>query len=187
MRAGPTLLGTCEAERRPIAQRNVAWSLGNWRSLRQKLPPAVDWPTRELIYLGAAYASAAVVPDGTPSARPGPHYLPGARPGVRAPHAWIATSAGRRSTIDLSDREFVLLAGPAGGAWADAALPAAQAHAVPLLAITLAEPHWASLYEVDLSGAVLVRPDGHVAWRTRTTPADPAREITDALTTITSH
>ncbi len=108
-------------------------------------------------------------------------------PGLTSPPATAVRQAApsepgpgqaRRSTIDLFDREFVLLTGPGGGAVADAALTTARACKVPLAAITVAEPHWASLYEVDPSGAVLVRPGGRVAWRTRTAPADPAQAIT---------
>ena len=43
---------------------------------------------------------------------------------------------------------------------------------------------WAKVREVDESGALLVRPDKHVAWRSMTMPADPRAALYDALARI---
>jgi hypothetical protein len=93
-------------------------------------------------------------------------YHPTAYTGSRAPHAWLADS---RSTIDLFGRGFVLLR------FCDAPDPSSflQAFAgrgVPLKVSEIADPGIAALYERQL---VLVRPDGHVAWRSDRVPADP--------------
>jgi hypothetical protein len=47
----------------------------------------------------------------------------------------------------------------------------------------LAEPEWPDLYGISPSGAVLVRPDGHVAWRSHATTTDPVADLRAALTT----
>jgi len=86
-------------------------------------------------------------------------YRPSARPGHRAPHAWIDAA---RSTLDLFGAGFTLLRLSGAAAHADAFVNAARAASVPLSVVELADPQIAALYERAL---VLVRPDGHVAWR----------------------
>lgn len=74
--------------------------------------------------------------------------------GARAPHAWVTVDGRRRSTIDLFDGRLTLLTGRDAPVWR----AAAQRTAGPPLAVV----------DVGQDGAVLVRPDGHVAWRTAT-------------------
>jgi putative polyketide hydroxylase len=106
-------------------------------------------------------------------------YLPGARPGSRAPHLWLSSNrsegANERSTLDLFEREFVLLTDVTNQGWRRAALRAASELKVPLAAYSIGaggdfdskEARFGELYGIDAGGAVLVRPDGHVAWRSR--------------------
>jgi hypothetical protein len=94
-------------------------------------------------------------------------YRPTSYPGSRAPHAWLRAG---HSTIDTFGRGFVLLR--FGG---DAPDPAAIERAfadrqMPLAVLPIADPAIGALYERRL---VLVRPDGHVAWRADAPPADP--------------
>ena len=103
---------------------------------------------------------------------------PSAEPGSRAPHMWLQRSGTRLSTLDLYERTPVLLSGPDGGAWHAAGLRAAE-RGVPLACYRVGHgaeydlapedgPDWAQLHGTDSDGAVLVRPDGFVAWRART-------------------
>jgi len=108
-------------------------------------------------------ASPIVVPDGTPPPPGDPsEYRQTARPGHRAPHAWLADG---RSTIDLFGAGFTLLTLGCGGDVAP--LTAAAERGVPLRVIALDDPAIARLYERRL---VLVRPDGMVAWRADSLP-----------------
>jgi hypothetical protein len=111
-------------------------------------------------------ASPIVVPDGTPPTPDDPsEYVQTARPGHRAPHAWLADG---RSTLDLFGDGFTLLRLDA----APDATPLAAAAAdlgVPLNVVTIDDPEIARLYERRL---VLVRPDGIVAWRGGALPED---------------
>ena len=196
--AHPRLLETYEEERRPIAQANTDFSVTNGRrwaaaqqaivssdeaALASALKEQVKHLDSEGQDLGFCYASGALVPDGTRG--PGPMdsqvYVPSARPGARAPHAWlrpVKPSAGagspRLSTLDLFERQFVLLSGPQDEIWRTAAQAVAQDLGIPLSAYAIGpggdfepEDDWSQLYELDAPGAVLVRPDGHVAWRSR--------------------
>ena len=191
--AGPKLLGSYEAERRPVALRNVKEATANltrMMSPRKKKPPKDIFATgpqgeRARAEFGAAYtemmrqewftlgihlgyvyeASPVIVPDGTP---PPPNevmtYTQMARPGSRAPHVWLAPG---KSTLDLFGREFVLLRF-ASDADTDALLAAASARGVPLRVVDIDHADAQKLYERKL---VLVRPDGHVAWRADALPA----------------
>jgi hypothetical protein len=121
------------------------------------------------IHLGYRYdGSPIIVPDGTPAPPlTTSSYVQNARPGARAPHAWLPDG---RSTLDLFGRGFVLLRlgrdAPGGEGMARAAAEAG----VPLDVIALDVADVSELYQRRL---VLVRPDGHVAWRADQPPADP--------------
>jgi hypothetical protein len=80
-------------------------------------------------------------------------------PGARAPHAWLGDG---RSTLDLFGRSFVLLRLSGDAPGAAAFEREAKRRAVPLETIAVEEPAVRTAYERKL---VLVRPDGHVAWR----------------------
>jgi 2-polyprenyl-6-methoxyphenol hydroxylase-like FAD-dependent oxidoreductase len=149
-RAGDGLLDTYEAERRPVALRNVAWSLANWERLRAGLPwPPPGSPNTQAVDLG--------LDDGRARAEPG----------CRAPHAWLRDG---RSTLDLFGEHFTLLAGPE---WTE---PARSLDlALPLRVETV--EGWREAYTATPTTAVLVRPDGHIAWRA----AAPSDEAASAL------
>jgi 2-polyprenyl-6-methoxyphenol hydroxylase-like FAD-dependent oxidoreductase len=126
--------------------------------------------------LGISYDSSAVIPDGThlPTVvNPIIEYVPTARPGSRAPHMCLKKGDQQISMLDLYDRQFVLLTGPGGEAWRTAGQRIADFLGIPLhcYVVGLNGPlidrtgEWQKLYGVGPQGAVLVRPDGHVAWR----------------------
>jgi 2,4-dichlorophenol 6-monooxygenase len=93
------------------------------------------------------------------------------RPGAKLPHAWIVGTDGKRiSTLDIVGRgRFTLITGIAGQAWR----AAADELAAPFLdTVVIGEPgtadpyaYWARIREVEEAGAILVRPDGYIAWR----------------------
>ena len=83
---------------------------------------------------------------------------------------WIETQRGRLSTIDLFDRDFVLLTAEPGALWRVAAETVSLELGVPVVSHLISEPEWHDLYGISPRGAVLVRPDGHIAWRRRTLP-----------------
>ncbi|MDO9707127.1 FAD-dependent monooxygenase [Paracraurococcus lichenis] len=194
--AGEALLDSYDAERRPLAELTTRTSLANALSMgRTAKQSSAVLPRREFLneqglIFGVPYESAAVLADGTPPLMPEDpitEYLPSARPGSRAPHVWLQQGDTRLSTIDLLGKRFVLLAGREGAGWAAAARALAGSGNPPMSAHViggrLADPEnaWHAAYEVSPRGAVLVRPDGYVAWRSRDGAADPEGVLRDAL------
>jgi hypothetical protein len=117
----------------------------------------------------------AFVPDGvTPHLIEDPYHPSGA-PGTRAPHVPLEHNGIPTSPVDLMGREFVLLTGSAG--WERAAADVAERSGVRVDHCRIGQLFrdtavtFARRYGIGDDGAVLVRPDGFIAWRTRT--ADP--------------
>jgi 2,4-dichlorophenol 6-monooxygenase len=144
--------------------------------------------------IGFRYESGALVGDGTPPPPADPmgcEYHPTTRPGHRLPHAWLERDGTRLSTHDLVGRDgFALLTGPAGDAWVDAAERAAHTFGVGVHAVRIggeladADGEWARVREISDAGAVLVRPDNHVAFRAPGAVDDPAETLRNALATV---
>ncbi|OJX70223.1 MAG: monooxygenase [Micrococcales bacterium 73-13] len=188
--ADPGLLATYEAERRPVGRFTVEQAFARYvaraaPSLRDDtIEPTVSDTN---IDLGYRYRSSAIVEEpGQEFQVQGDPRESGGLPGTRAPHQEVRLDGRTISILDLFGLRPVLLAASEGGAWADAARAAAQRLGVPLDAYVvgadLAEDGgFAERYGLTASGAVLVRPDGVVAWRGRT--EDPAAEriVADAL------
>lgn len=172
--ADPALLDSYERERRPVAEVNVARS-----AVPSGLGEAVD-PLRA--DLGVSYSDGAFASDGTAESDPGAPWRQSARPGSRAPHVWIDQSGRKVSTLDLFDGGFTVLAGPAARSWHAAAERVGHGTGVPVrvhqigagAALRDADGEFGRRYGLGPDGAVLVRPDGYVAWRRPTAPPSPA-------------
>jgi 2-polyprenyl-6-methoxyphenol hydroxylase-like FAD-dependent oxidoreductase len=192
---GADLLRSYDAERRPIGLRNVSEASRNLRrmlSTRDRLPgPEIfqpgpagnaarkdygDWFAAIMrhewfangIMLGYRYDDSPIVcPDGTPAPPDVSHpYTQTARPGARAPHVFLDDG---RSTLDLFGHGFTLLQLGPNAPFTPNIERAAIARSVPISFVRLSEPQVLAAYERAL---VLVRPDGHVAWRADSEPAD---------------
>ena len=194
---GSTLLDSYTVERRPVALRITQFSTGNLAIMKQ-VPSAekvlqadaegdaarqavgaalMDGLKREWfsqnMHLGNRYATSPVVVFNEPEDLAeiqadfddAVNYVQSTRPGVRAPHAWLAPG---RSTLDLFGRGFVLMVSGAA-AEGQPLLALAQARKVPLEVFAIEQAEIQQLYARRF---VLVRPDGHVAWRGDALPAD---------------
>ena len=134
--------------------------------------------------LGFVYEDGAVIADGTGRHVLRPRwYEPSDRPGARFPHIWLDL-ARRHTTLDWFDQEFVLVAGPKADAWMEAAKKVSGTHGRTVQAYQLEDTHEEDGLLLGLRGAVLVRPDGHVAFRMPWTPADPAAELAGVLSRL---
>ena len=205
--AGPALLSTYETERRPVGKFTVEQAYTRYVTRSATYLGAKDFQPLANdfnIELGYIYRSPAIISeDDIERASEDPRESQG-RPGSRAPHLWIEKGRQRISTLDLFGRGFTLLTVPAGATWADAA----RAAAADIKGLTLdtyvvggsaagrggsSDPpsdvrdpsgQFPTAYGVGESGAVLVRPDGFVAWRAKAMTSDPTRTIATVLRTL---
>lgn len=150
------------------------------------------------IEYGYTYDSDAIVSDGSPE----PHnpdpiriYQPGTRPGQPLPHAWLDdTDAHRLPIMELvRPGRFLLIAGEQGHDWIKAGGKVAADLNIPLDAVRIGhldgnylDPRsaWARHREITEGGAILIRPDRFVAWRSTGEAADPTADLTAALAQI---
>lgn len=199
--AGWSLLQTYEDERRQPAITTITQCLENHRNLARLAgayyyPAGSDLSAEEAeresrrfgnhfgVEFGTVYRSAAVIVDGTtPPAVDDDYsdYASCATPGCRAPHIWLGNEGDPMSTLDLFGAGFTVLTGPGGDIWRKAAADAARRLGVPIVSYAIGDPGLADhthtffdLYGIGCDGAVLVRPDGYVAWRNPTGHTDGA-------------
>jgi 2,4-dichlorophenol 6-monooxygenase len=152
----------------------------------------MEWQAHD-IELGYHYEDGATQPDGTPAPQADPMgqvYLPTTRPGHRLPHCWVGSGHSRISTLDLARAGvFLLLTGNPSSPWAKAAfeLSADAGIAIDVVCIGEGGDHpdaahvWSRLREISSDGAVLVRPDQHVGWRSWGAATAPRRVLAAAL------
>jgi len=144
------------------------------------------------VEIGFTYECGAVVDDGSaPVARDdmGRLYTPSTKPGHRLPHAWLDRDGHRLSTHDLAGQHggFVLITGADAHAWAEAAAVAAGKTGVAITVAAIGSDYrdtdgtWAQLRQISEDGAILIRPDNHVAWRSQGAAPDHAGVLTDAV------
>ena len=199
--AGDALLDSYEAERRPVAVMARDWSFRHLgvhvkaqeladRELIESDTPEAEEHRRTLaeyfaantgehesfgVEMGYVYSSPVIVPDGTPvPGNDGSSYIPTTVPGARAPHVRLADG---RSILDAYRDKFTVVSF-LGEEPVQTLVEAAASTGLDLQVVALDDENARAVYEADL---VLVRPDGHVAWRGNSLPKDPA-SIIDKIT-----
>jgi 2-polyprenyl-6-methoxyphenol hydroxylase-like FAD-dependent oxidoreductase len=206
--AGQGLLDSFDTERREVAHRACAYGRKNIGYINAIQSATTRAAQRAAIAASRQYGNwigldlgvhyevpGAFIADDVPAPRvddPVVEYIPCAKPGYRAPHLWVRQQGQRRSLIDLLDREFVLLSAVRTGEWAQAAAEVSQHNGVPITHHTVVtggdlEPvggSFTELYGIGNTGAVLVRPDGHVAWRSPVALLQSAPVLRGALRQI---
>jgi 2-polyprenyl-6-methoxyphenol hydroxylase-like FAD-dependent oxidoreductase len=173
--ARPALLDTYESERRPVAAMTAEQAHTRYvlRGAPHLAPHGIaPFINDAHIDLGYRYRSAAIFTEAGDDGAitEDPRQMRG-RPGTRLPHVLIERGGARVSTVDLVDSGFALFAGAAGSAWAEASARAAGAAGIACQRFQVGrevrDPDGGLCEAIGISpsGAVLVRPDGVVAWR----------------------
>jgi len=195
--AGPALLDTYDAERHPNGHQAVEQAYNRYVTRSdpdlgtEGMQPAIP----DLHVEFNRYRSTAVIPepgfvdDGRPDIEARESR---ALPGTRAPHVELTRDGKTISAIDLYMGNFVLIAGPGGDAWREAAAAAADAVDVEIEYHQIGQDlgdngDFCGRYGISRDGAVLVRPDGYVAWRSREQPDGTCADaLTDAMQQVLS-
>jgi putative polyketide hydroxylase len=199
------LLNTYDEERIPIAKKNIDWSienskryveiaeaikLGDNEILKNKLHEQQGNLNYEGLDFGFIYHSKALFSESDQTLSVSPSkYIPTTLPGSRAPHVLLSKDGVIISTLDLFEKEFVLLVGSDGHAWKTSAMEITKTLLYPLKIYRIAIDGdlidtlniWHTVYEITSTGAVLIRPDGHVAWRSKSLVAEPMLTLHVAL------
>jgi 2-polyprenyl-6-methoxyphenol hydroxylase-like FAD-dependent oxidoreductase len=192
--ASPELLSTYEPERAPVGEFTTEQAYTRYvtRTAPYLGTEGIQPVAPELnIELGYRYSSSAICHDGDPGPlHDNPRESRG-RSGTRAPHVWLEQHGARISTLDLFGRRFVLLAGPEASSWCGGARAVSDQIAMPidLHQIGVAGLHdregtFLDAYGMSSRDIVLVRPDGFVAWRSKT-PAGSPSALAAALAQVT--
>src|SRR5579884_3430910 len=188
--AGVGLLSTYEQERRPIADLTVE-QVSLLSQQRMSLQPETITVNPLMVNMGYRYAEGALLPEHE-EAQPqiqDPLQWKG-EPGTRAPHIVLGRAGEQISTLDLLGREWVLLTGTDGQRWKEAAAGAAKQLNIPLNIYQIGDElvdtsdSFGHAYGISSTGAVLVRPDGFVAWRVQEGGEESRRALEQALSRL---
>jgi len=181
--ANQTLLDSYEQERKPLAQTTMDWSVVNANRLRAIFQSLIEGnhhafrdglkeQTKHINHLGLdigfIYQSNALYPSSRETVPFDPNtYNNKTMVGKRAPHCWLSYNNRTISTIDLFEKNYVLLAGENCNV-EKLKLPILEQYPKTTLIIgkdlQILNQDFYSCYQLTKEQAVLVRPDGHIAW-----------------------
>lgn len=171
---------------------------------RGDLRKAVDLQNRRSnalgLQLGQRYSgSVAVVDDGTPfpalKRDPVLHYEMTTHPGGYLPHVWVEHKTQAMSTLDIAGHgQFSLIVGIGGACFVAAAQKVSKEFGIELPVYSIGyqctyndvRGDWTGVREMGDKGALLVRPDRHIAWRCMDRPENPTEALRSALGSILS-
>lgn len=192
--AGPALLDAYQAERLPVAHIALSRQLANYVERLQPARDDVRLRAHEADYLSAAmgyrYRSDAIALDASDDGAETENPLtPSGSPGTRLAHVVLRQNDRLLSSHDFAGRDYTLFVGPRGAAWAEAARRLAG-QGEPILAAHLSvdalDEEGRFLEKTGLfdDGALLVRPDGFIAWRSVSLTEDPATQLAAAFAQV---
>ena len=193
--AGPGLLDTYSAERRPISALTVEQAYTRYvlrvdTSLPKDdlMPPLDD----AAIELGAIYRSSAVLADQAPQQQLADPHAYTWTAGARVPHFPLADNGNQISTLDAAGPGFALLANHEHDLWRRAAAGVGESFGVDVAVWPIdpgslpgpAEPPTAT--GAGWTGAALIRPDGVIAWKPRTPAGEAAGQLATVVASLLS-
>jgi 2-polyprenyl-6-methoxyphenol hydroxylase-like FAD-dependent oxidoreductase len=189
-RADEKLLDSYHAERHPVGRFSARQSLTGptvaFLRLEAKTPglPEVEEAPMFALLAGYQYRSSAVISDeaSTGDGMAVVDKLCG-QPGTRVPHLWVDHAGSRVSTLDLLGPGFTVFTDDDGDGWDAAAASVGQTLRVPV-DVHRVGGRWTDVTGLSRGGALVVRPDAFVGWRSTTLPERPDHELAHSLSGI---
>jgi putative polyketide hydroxylase len=184
--ASEKLLDCYEAERLPVVNLTVDQATSRFKGLRSRgeLDTAQTLYDETAITLGYRYRSDAILWEDLETSPIDPGALNG-QPGTRAPHVAMSNGGKWMSSLDLYRSHPVLIVGPRGDHWLDVGTQLATEFRLDIHHIAAdadrSTQAFLQAHGISETGAILIRPDGFVAWRARSQEARPVEELSDAL------
>ncbi|ANN18784.1 FAD-binding monooxygenase [Amycolatopsis orientalis] len=183
--ADEALLDSYEPERRAAAEASLALSRRLLRGYQAHQDPEQLYAQAAADYLRGMmfyrYDSRAVLTD---DAEPPDVLDDRAAPGHRLPHRWLTDGGRRLSTLDLLGPQWTLMTGDGGTGWLTVGTEELRVRRITAAMADGDRAAFARMAGTGPDGALLVRPDGFVAWRSHGLPADPDRAVRSALRTL---
>jgi putative polyketide hydroxylase len=170
----------------PVAHLTVDQATSRFKGLRSSGGPekAQTLYDETAITLGYRYRSDAILSEDIGTNPIDPGALNG-QPGTRAPHVAMSNGDKWMSSLDLYRSNPVLIVGPRGHHWQNAGAQLAAEFRLDIHCIGAdadgSAPAFLQGHGITETGAILIRPDGFVAWRAPSQEASPIEELADAL------
>lgn len=190
------LSGTLDAAQMQANMAELKNNTTEGATRREKLREAIAFKSYEFATQGVEmnqhYRSAAIIGEPTePEWQRDPElfYQPSTVPGGHLPHVWLNQNGTEISSLDLVGKGvFTLLTGISGEAWKEAAVSLEAEFGMPIMAYVIGHGRdvqdlygdWAEIRDIPEAGCILVRPDGHVAWRSLSCEA-PQKQLAQII------
>ncbi len=203
------ILDSYTRERIPVAEQNIHWSMknaerfirlyeaiysGNLQQFQHEVEQQTSHINSHNLDLGFQYQTG-IVHDVKPTIDPNDNsanYQQQPYTGCRAPHFEVNYQNKTYSILDILQSHFVLLTAEKENKWQAAIkniktafplsiyqiLPEGIPNSENILTSTV---NFLALYQIEQNGAVLTRPDGHIAWRCITAPSNREEKLVDVF------
>ncbi|NWK68803.1 FAD-dependent monooxygenase [Bacillus paramycoides] len=179
-KANPKLLETYHEERYPVAKLTTDHASSILFRAAGRDESNLSNMDSLAVTAGYQYCSKAIIDDSATPHRMDIVELNG-RPGTRAPHFWGTYEGKKVSILDLFGNNFVLLTGAENSLWTQAVQDVSSKLGVNIKMYRVGlngdfitqENIFSKLYGIGNEGAVLIRPDGFIGWRSEKAVVNP--------------
>ncbi|MGE7880399.1 FAD-dependent oxidoreductase [Bacillus sp. NPDC094077] len=190
-KAKPKLLETYHEERYPVAKLTTDYASSLLFRAANREEGSLNNMDSLAVTAGYQYCSKAIIDDSATPHRMDIVELNG-RPGTRAPHFWGTYEGKKVSILDLFGNNFVLLTGAKNSLWTQAVQDVSsklgvniKMYRVGLNGDFIAQENiFSKLYGIGHGGAVVIRPDGFIGWRSEKAVANPVAVLAEVMNNL---